>query len=606
MILHTVSACITSLTQIPASPMISIALSRASIALLLLMLSGGTAAYDPKAGDGSVEASEAYAFINKKEYVFAFPKADISANKGHARGMQMLGWLHHEGHGTPQNYALAQQWYERAAEKGSVVAMFNLGLMHEYGNGMPADEAQARTWLRKAADGGYALATSALAVLDQPGGPAFRRATHVEAAKDYAQAAQLYEQAAGLGQAKAALYLADMHHKGIGMPKDIAAAKRWYQRASDLGDADATTKIGWLYYSGEGGEQNFAEALRWYRKGAEQGSPAAIYNVGVIYANGDGVPADLELARQWYQKAADKGEKNAIAKLAKMAPAAPAAQPVAQTANQPVAGEAEYQQGLKFHFGDKAKAFEWYAKAAALGHPQATINVAEAHLTGAGVAKDLARSRQLYGQAAAAGSAYASMVYADFLLNGSGGEQDIAGGIAALERAAYQGSGSGTTNQDAMGRLFQLYDEGKRVPRDMTQAHYWLQLSASKGNIIAINTMKARGLIQKPADQQAFIDRIDRDGPSARDLASFNYDVGVYCQYEGPRCNYWRGQYQRMEKRWNDRAATQNQQRLWNVYSRPPPAASSGTPCSAASGCYGAQQQRYEMEKQLDQQINRR
>lgn len=571
-------------------------------ALLLALLCGNAAAYDPGAGDGSVEASEAYAFIQKQEYVFAFPKADISASKGNARGMQMLGWLHHEGHGTPKNYQLAEQWYERAAAKGSVVAMFNLGLMHEYGNGVPADEAQARAWLRKAADGGYALATSALGVLDQPGGPAFRRAMHVEAAKNYTQAAQLYKQAAGLGQAKAALYLADMNHKGIGMPKDMAAARRWYQRASDLGDADATTKIGWLYYSGEGGEKNFAEALRWYLKGAEQGSAAAMYNVGVVYANGDGVPADPGLARQWYQKAADKGEKNAIAKLARMPPAAPALQQAAQTASQPAAGEAEYQQGLKFHFGDKAKAFEWYTKAAALGHPQATINVAEAYLTGAGAPKDLARSRQLYGQAAAAGSAYASMVYADFLLNGNGGEQDIAGGIAALERAAYQGSGSGTTNQDAMGRLFQLYDEGKRVPRDMVQANYWLQLSASKGNIIAINTMKARGLIQKPADQQAFIDRIDREGPSTRDLASFNYDVGVYCQYEGPRCHYWRGQYQRMEKNWNDRAATQNQQRLWNVYSRPPPAASGGTPCSAASGCYGAQQQRYEWEKQLNRQ----
>lgn len=573
-------------------------------ALWLALLCSSALAYDPKAGDGRVEADEAYAFVEKKEYVFAFPKADISANKGHARGMQLLGWLHQQGHGTPKNPGLARQWYERAAEKGSLVAMFNLGLMHEYGEGLPADEVQARQWLRRAADGGYALATSALAVLDQPGGPAFRRAVRLEAANDYAQAVQLYEQAAGLGQAKAALYLADMNHKGIGIPKDIAAAKRWYLRASELGDADATNKVAWLYYSGEGGEQDFAESMRWYAKGAEQGSATSMYNLGTMYANGKGVAIDHERARQWYRQAADKGEQKAVAELARMggasAPvlqAAPTLQPAMPAAD---AGEAEYQQGLKFHFGDKAKAFEWYTKAAALGNPQATINVAEAYLTGAGVAKDLARSRQLYGQAAAAGSAYASMVYADFLLNGNGGEQDIAGGIAALERAAYQGNGSSTTNQDAMGRLFQLYDEGKRVPRDMTQANYWLQLSASKGNIIAINTMKARGLIQKPANQQAFIDRIDRDGPSTQDLASFNYDVGVYCQYEGPRCNYWRGQYQRMEKNWNDRAATQNQQRLWNVYSRPPPAASGGTPCSAASGCYGAQQQRYEWEKQLN------
>ena len=45
--------------------------------------------------------------------------------------MNNLGWLYQAGHGVPQDYAKAREWYEKAAAKDNAQAMKNLGWLYE-------------------------------------------------------------------------------------------------------------------------------------------------------------------------------------------------------------------------------------------------------------------------------------------------------------------------------------------------------------------------------------------------------------------------------------------------------------------------------------------
>ena len=77
------------------------------------------------------------------------------------------GDLYYQGHGVPQDYTKARQWYEKAAAGGDADAMNDLGLLYEQGLGVPQDYPKAKEWYEKAADAGSATAMNSLAFLYQ-------------------------------------------------------------------------------------------------------------------------------------------------------------------------------------------------------------------------------------------------------------------------------------------------------------------------------------------------------------------------------------------------------------------------------------------------------
>ena len=79
--------------------------------------------------------------------------------------MNDLGRLYQNGHGVPQDYAKAREWYEKAATKDNAVAMSNLGALFADGHGVPQDYAKAREWFEKAAAKDNAEAMANLGVL---------------------------------------------------------------------------------------------------------------------------------------------------------------------------------------------------------------------------------------------------------------------------------------------------------------------------------------------------------------------------------------------------------------------------------------------------------
>lgn len=79
---------------------------------------------------------------------------DLEQNQTHAvSGMHfLLGYLHEEGLGTPQDMALAYQFYVKGAEQDDAKCMNNLGSMYERGTGVAKDLSEARKWYERAAE----------------------------------------------------------------------------------------------------------------------------------------------------------------------------------------------------------------------------------------------------------------------------------------------------------------------------------------------------------------------------------------------------------------------------------------------------------------------
>ena len=81
-------------------------------------------------------------------------KIRARANKGDAVAQVWLGLRYEKGHGVPQDYDQARQWYEKAAAQGDALAQFQLGYLYAQGHGVPQDYVQAVKWYEKAASQG--------------------------------------------------------------------------------------------------------------------------------------------------------------------------------------------------------------------------------------------------------------------------------------------------------------------------------------------------------------------------------------------------------------------------------------------------------------------
>ena len=68
------------------------------------------------------------------------------AEQGNADAQNNLGAMYDDGHGVPQDYGQARQWYEKAAARGYANAQSNLAVLYDDGQGVPQDFVQAHKW----------------------------------------------------------------------------------------------------------------------------------------------------------------------------------------------------------------------------------------------------------------------------------------------------------------------------------------------------------------------------------------------------------------------------------------------------------------------------
>ena len=76
------------------------------------------------------------------------------ADQGDAEAQFGLGLVYTLGHGVPQDYAKAREWYEQAAAQGYADAQALLGVLYALGQGVPQDYVRAYMWSDLAAVSG--------------------------------------------------------------------------------------------------------------------------------------------------------------------------------------------------------------------------------------------------------------------------------------------------------------------------------------------------------------------------------------------------------------------------------------------------------------------
>jgi TPR repeat protein len=83
----------------------------------------------------------------KGDYVTAAKEWRPLAEKGDAPSQFNLGLLYVDGHGVPQDFGQAVNWFERSAKQDYAKAQLNLGAMYGGGKGVKRDYVQAYKWL---------------------------------------------------------------------------------------------------------------------------------------------------------------------------------------------------------------------------------------------------------------------------------------------------------------------------------------------------------------------------------------------------------------------------------------------------------------------------
>jgi uncharacterized protein len=214
----------------------------------------------------------AYDAFDQGRYLTALELARAAAERGEPQAHTLVGRIHGEGLGVPQDEAAAAQWYTKGAELGDLESAFALGVLLAEGRGVKKDQAAAARYFETAAAKGHALANYNLALL----------------------------------------FL-----KGTGKPENPHRAYLHMTYAAEKGVVAAQYDLGTLYTTGTGVEPNAFEAAKWIGKAAGAGYTDAEVEYAIILFRGHGTPPDEKRAAGLLRTAADKGVVVAQNRLAR-------------------------------------------------------------------------------------------------------------------------------------------------------------------------------------------------------------------------------------------------------------------------------------------------
>ncbi len=176
--------------------------------------------------------------ISERKYAEEVKQFQAGADRGEAEAQFELGRMYLLGRGVPQDYALADYWYEKAAGQGFAKGEDGIGALYYYGQGFTQSYSNALVWYRKAASQGDLIAQEALGT---------------------------------------------MYYYGYGLPQSYPEALVWYRKAADQNYAKSEYDIGSMYWYGEGVPRDREEANRWYQKAAGQGDRYAQEALGLRF-----------------------------------------------------------------------------------------------------------------------------------------------------------------------------------------------------------------------------------------------------------------------------------------------------------------------------------
>lgn len=363
----------------------------------------------------------------------AFEYYSRAAAQGNIDGLYNRGLMLSQGVGCDKNTETARDCFEQGARQRDLRCLCSLGICYEYGIGCDIDYERAVECYSKAADRAYAAAVNNL-------GGCYYYGHGV--ARDRKKALELFERAALFGDTNAMTRLGLCYESGIDCEKDIKKAFGYFQRAAQNNNAIAAYKTALCYESGIGVEVDFKKAFSYFELAASLGHTQAMWHTANYLSDGVGTQRDFWAAFKWYSRGADAGHADCYLQMA--------------------------------HFAFKgvgtvknySKAFFCYNKAFELGadKKECAIRIGVCYLRGLGVKENRARALEWFKKAAAAGSTDGIFLCGESYFFGSGCEQDYKVATQYYTLAAKEEHTRATLS------LAVCYEQGLGVPQSNKKA----------------------------------------------------------------------------------------------------------------------------------------
>ncbi|MFZ4169324.1 tetratricopeptide repeat protein [Enterobacter ludwigii] len=330
---------------------------------------------------------------------------------------------------------------------------------------------------------------------------------------EYGQALTLMKQAASQSaasdasrstRADAARQAGDWYHNGLGEPRNDVFARQWWTRASSLGNAQASMNLAGDCQAAHGATLA-QECIGLVEKAARQGNAEAQLMLARWYQT---QPEGEKTALSWLQKAAAQEEPAALALLARRYETGNGVDKAPDIARRDyrqaaALGNPEAQRWLAEH-SEGTERLTWYQRAAQGGDVTAQRFLAQAYLSGKGVAQNQTEGMAWLRRAVSQGDARAQYLYSQYqpgdeerlhwlTLSAKGGDLQAGRALAgwyekqgdevhariAWQQLAARGDAEGRYHYGEMLRL------GTGGPHDYTQAFTQYRLSAMAGNRLA-------------------------------------------------------------------------------------------------------------------------
>lgn len=434
-----------------------------------------------------------HALTEQADYAKALKYAQMAADGGNVRGMELLGGMYYLGYGVDKDLDQTRYWAQQAAdresdvgytllgrlyydeesyifakiylEKGAILgnnqARLLLADMYHEGKGVEKDTEKARVLLQDAIADGCDDAKLKLSIYNLADNH-----NDLDAVAHDEQTAE--------GNDPVALFiLSNRYKEGMGVEKDLNKSFALCKKAADMGYVPAQCTIAWFYGNGHGTAKDDKEAFNYLLKSAKQDFDKAYGALAYCYYWGKGTAVNYPEARYWGEKGVEANDSIAC-----------------------------YIMGCYYYDGkatspDYVKALSFYQKCAELGSPDGLYGCSVCHKFGGPsirdynlVFKELRQALDLYKKDGIDKKDNANILFAQYYLafcyqNGEGTAKDYKKAFYWFCQAAKNQNDGDSEARDAIGtaqyNVACYYYQGKGTAVNVTKAKYWLRKSAANG-----------------------------------------------------------------------------------------------------------------------------
>ena len=214
---------------------------------------------------------------------------------------RMVSFYWHGEKGYPEDYTIAQRYYERVIAEGDLAygdAASDLGLLLCENH---TDDTRAVSLLEAAATEGNTVAAKQLGYIYLEG----RYGVTADAAKGI----RYYEKAAEDGSDSAMAELGHLYLDGAGgkLPIDTNRGITWMSRAAEAGNGLAALELAEYYYNGQYVQKDEAKSRYFYECAAKADMIDAMLPFGLMNEEGIGGAKLFRAAEYWYQQLVASG-----------------------------------------------------------------------------------------------------------------------------------------------------------------------------------------------------------------------------------------------------------------------------------------------------------